>query len=361
VQARNKVGRGVGQGSSSLTFSGVGKLVITSFRMKTYYPVVQALRGLATALVCFYHFVAYSDFRGVLFESDSVLKRLANACTGSVFIFFVLSAFVLPMSLLQKDGWKGFVPFMVRRIIRIEIPYILSIVLILVVGFLFAKKNHIDFVIDLDRLLHHLTYSIPFSQYEWHNIIFWTLAIECQFYLMVGLFFVVRSWGCRPLNYALIAAFAISGCFVQDHRLIFYYSPIFILGVLFLLIRMNNISLRMGMIAIWLTMIVIVHYHGLQIAAYSTFTLVAIQFGDRVWKYANTLGDMSYSIYLTHGISGGHVLYFFARYTDSIGSKVLLIVCAMLISLIVAWFFWKWIELPSHRMANQILLVRKRS
>lgn len=321
--------------------------------MKTYYPVVQALRGLASALVCVYHFVAYSDFRGALFEADAVLLHIARACTGSVFVFFVLSAFVLPMSLLKEDQWKGFSHFVLRRLIRIELPYIASIAMILAVEFFFAYRNHTEFNWDTERLLHHLTYSIPFTHWEWYNVIYWTLAIECQFYILVGIFFALRSRGWVGWNKALLFGFAVSACGVEDHRWIFHYSFLFALGIGYMLMRMGHLTKSTALVVLTLAAVGVGYRHGGQAMVYAVLTLVAIAYADRAWPVLSALGEMSYSFYLTHGLTGGHVLYFFSRNCESTVSKIGLVAVAFIVSLLCARMFWKIVEVTTHRWAKE--------
>jgi peptidoglycan/LPS O-acetylase OafA/YrhL len=65
------------------------------------------------------------------------------------------------------------------------------------------------------------------------------------------------------------------------------------------------------------------------------------------------LGDVSYSLYLTHGLIGGSTLYLLSRYAHSELEKIGLLLLALTISTVFSFIFWKWIEKPSKELSKR--------
>ena len=82
---------------------------------------------------------------------------------------------------------------MLKRLIRLEPPYLVSLLLVLAFGFIFDPNSPESvggpFHFDLPNTLGHLLYLNGFFDQPWANPVYWSLAIEFQFYLMVGLIF----------------------------------------------------------------------------------------------------------------------------------------------------------------------------
>ncbi len=147
------------------------------------------LRGLASTMVFGFHLFNLSN--GYL--GTESLWRLTYYGKFGVQFFFVISGFVITYSMLNAHyKLKDFPRFLMKRIIRIEPPYL--IVLALTVIFLWIRvKSGLGrgelYIPSWDQVLLHLGYLIPFSNYTWLSIVFWTLAIEFQFYLLFSLLF----------------------------------------------------------------------------------------------------------------------------------------------------------------------------
>jgi peptidoglycan/LPS O-acetylase OafA/YrhL len=110
-------------------------------------------------------------------------------------VFFVISGFVIPYS-LYRGGYRirDFFKYVARRIVRLDPPYLAAIAVILALAYVSSLKSGRPFVIEGQpvgsaRLLLHLGYLNIFSRYEWLNPSFWTLAIEIQYYVLMGLLF----------------------------------------------------------------------------------------------------------------------------------------------------------------------------
>jgi peptidoglycan/LPS O-acetylase OafA/YrhL len=323
--------------------------------LKTHYPTINLLRGIAAAMVCIFHFIGYSDFRGDLFSDNSLFSDIGKLGTNGVYVFFVISGFVIPLS-LSKDSFnlKQLPQFLSRRFVRIEIPYLVSILLILFVNFLFAIKNGLNFTINMKQFLFHIIYIIPFSKFDWYNIIYWTLAIEFQFYIAIGLLYFFLASKNQIIVILALLIFGLSSFIINDNRLIFEYATIFSLGISLFLMKTKKINIKIGYVLLGLFVLAAAYHHSIAVSVFSLLTVLAIQFLEINHKLTNRFGDISYSLYLTHGLIGGNLLYLFSRYFSSFSGKILLVISALGLSLLFSYLFWRLIENPSRRLSKKV-------
>lgn len=310
---------------------------------------------MAAFMVCIFHFIGYSDFRGSLFSANSTISNIGEFGTNGVYIFFVISGFVIPLSLSNENfRFNKFPRYLLRRFTRIEIPYMVSIFMILFVGFIFSIKNNWSYSVDIDRFLYHIIYIIPYSKFEWYNIIYWTLAIEFQFYIVIGLLYFFLSSANKKIALIALTVFGLLNFIVHDNRFIFHYSIIFVQGIILFLINTQKVSKKIGFFFIALFAIATAYLHSLEISFFCLLTILSILYIEINNKFTKLFGDVSYSLYLTHGLIGGNVLYLFARYTVGYWEKILLVIIALGVSLLCSYLYWWLIENPSRKLSKKI-------
>ncbi|MGC2109036.1 MAG: acyltransferase [Candidatus Korobacteraceae bacterium] len=314
--------------------------------------IINALRAFAALAVAWGHFVA---------GQGKYLGLSGKFGYLGVEIFFVISGFVIPWSLYRSQYvLRDYPRFLLKRNVRLYPPYLASIAItILATNFILVPLFHIPrMTVTGHDLLLHLGYLNDIAGVRWVNVAYWTLAIEFQWYLLVGLALPLLA-GSRIARFAgaagMIALFFV---FPYNDRLIFHYIPVFLIGVFVFQYRARLIALRqmLGLIAVmtlamlrplgWLFVVVSVAT-GLLIAL-STFHSRA---GDRV-------GDISYSLYLLHlpiGVSVigclSHWLPFSSWYLG------ILDVIGVAASAWAAWIMYRIIEKPSQELSSSIRLI----
>jgi peptidoglycan/LPS O-acetylase OafA/YrhL len=185
-----------------------------------FIPVVDGLRFLAIAGVLATH------INGVFFnltaagqwaahENDLLLRFIANAGRG-VELFFVISGFILalPFARYHLTGGREvrLRSYYLRRVTRLEPPYLLVLLGLLVVYLVLADATNRD----LSRLdiLSSVGASAIYSHYFFFgepslvNGPMWSLEVEVQFYVLAPLFafvFKLPRVGRRVLLASLIA------------------------------------------------------------------------------------------------------------------------------------------------------------
>ncbi|MVN20213.1 acyltransferase family protein [Mucilaginibacter arboris] len=325
-----------------------------------YIPVINSLRGLASVTVCIFHLVCLP----LNFLEHTLIFEIAPYGKLGVQVFFVITGVVIPIALIKgKYNYSLFSKFMLKRIVRIEPPYLFSILtaisFILLRNHFLAKAPH-D-IPTVKNLLLHLGYLIPFfKDQHWFIIVFWTMAVEFQFYLLISLLFPLLS------NHNLIVRL-ISYITVFGAALIFtngefvpVWLPIFMIGIIYANFLFAKINLLEFSIVLMVSIGFGYFLHGVAITFISVCTLGIIHFFSNYQnKLGNFFGNISYSLYLTHTIFGSAIANFFVPHVSNLYEKLLVVLLSFMVSVLSAYVFYLLIEKPSQKYASKIPLKTK--
>ncbi len=173
-------------------------------------PEITGMRGVAALLVVGFHGIAFYLMAGGQFRDD-VSTRVFTAGWIGVDFFLVLSAFLLALPLLHgatrvRDSafWKT---YLAKRWLRIGPAYLVSILVTLRVlgGLTYLRTG------TLDLILHALyLHSLDFQSFTSIQGPYWSLAIEFQFYLILPVFVLLFSRRLWPWTTAACVLFSIA-------------------------------------------------------------------------------------------------------------------------------------------------------
>jgi peptidoglycan/LPS O-acetylase OafA/YrhL len=310
-------------------------------------PTVDFLRGLAALSVAWYHFTLGS---GLL--HDGWLYRSGQYGWTGVEVFFVISGFIIPYSLYLADYRNTqFGRFLLKRIARIDPPYFAGIALCLILSYLVTlapgfrgEPPHYTW----EQLAAHVAYVNSFVHLRWVNVVFWSLGIEFQYYLLIGLAFpllVTRRGGPRFAFLTLLLALSIA---IRDEALLFRYLPFFVAGNLAFQSKVGLISTRELAVGLAVTAI------AGPLAILGIAAALVIRFVHMRRSRLTDFGLISYSLYLLHVPIGGKIVNLGGRFAHGTPQVALLLLTALAISVIAANVFYRWVELPSQRWSSAI-------
>ncbi|MFD1466667.1 acyltransferase family protein [Hymenobacter caeli] len=317
------------------------------------------LRGVAALSVCLYHFTG-----GALpkLRDPSIERFFTNGWLG-VDIFFVISGFIIPYSLVGKNySIFGFFGYIKKRIIRINPPAYVGLGLVLAqwyfIDYFIAHNNKYTAGLSLPQLINNITFTIPFTHYKWIVAIFWTLAIEFQFYIFIGLLFNKIFENFNPFVFLLIflSAAALQYLPFTSRENFFHYSSLFALGGLALCYHRGLIGIKSY--AVLLAIFFIIAWVQLlpYIAIIGLVTVMFISFFKVKNRVADFFGKISYSFYLIHFLVGSTCEFFLIRIfsPDPLINKIIMLLISLIISTGCAYVFYNLVEKQFMKLANKL-------
>jgi peptidoglycan/LPS O-acetylase OafA/YrhL len=173
--------------SLAARMAALGRLVPSSGATREI-AAIDGLRALAIALVVWHHVYTRAESRQWPVGSG-LLGRIADLGFSGVDLFFVLSGFLLFLpfarAILAGAPLPSTKKFYYRRVLRILPLYLFALAtLLLFRGTSLLQKGHAAALLLTVLLLHDTTHASMLLVQQL-NIVFWTLAVEWQFYLLL--------------------------------------------------------------------------------------------------------------------------------------------------------------------------------
>ena len=305
---------------------------------------VDALRALAALWVCLFHFTAATG--------------IGTYGYLGVTIFFVISGFIVPYSMMRGGYTIAAWPtFMLKRLARLEPPYLASIGLILALG-AFDMLRGFPQEWTAAQIAGHLGYANAFLGLPWLNGPYWSLAVEFQFYILMGLALPLLMLAGTPAR--RLAGLALVSCLPlllpgRSNATILPFLPVFAAGTLTFLLATNRIGRKSygAALAVLAGILIKTHDTGVALATVGTAVVIATVRIPRVAVIA-WLGAISYSLYLLHVPIGYRLMHMIRRLSDGEVVPSLLIVGALAASIAGAALLHRFVEQPSLRLAARI-------
>ncbi len=320
--------------------------------------ILDPLRGLAALSVVLFHFSGYL--------LPSILPNALSVPFGfgkfGVQVFFVISGFVIPYS-MDRGGYtlRSFPVFMTKRVIRICPPaYIASA---LMIGFHFFQRwmggPQVDIPWDgfgLRSIVGNLTFTAGHLHTFYYDFVHWTLAIEFQFYVIIGLLLPLLLDRVKWIRTALILV-AISAMGFVGAGSFFENGGSFVFGLAVFLFRRGSLPLKPFVAVLLLTCAMMAMQRDLVWLAFSlTTTLIILSGFEFDHAATNWLGKVSYSLYIVHppaGLFAECIMKNFTHIHDTPAGKLLLLFFYIAIALAAAGIFHHWVERPCMELAKR--------
>jgi peptidoglycan/LPS O-acetylase OafA/YrhL len=342
------------------------------FKQKFYG--VDLLRVIACISVCLFHFCNLKlDNTQTYLSSESKLLLFSNIIWYFMFSFFIISSYILFFSLAnEKYTLKQYGKFILKRFLRIYPPFLFSVIIFILIQFAFTLNPHYQgaqFQIEWSKLISNLLFCPHLFGYEWYNPIYWTLAIEFQFYFVLGIVFPILNSERFNGNFtfeiiALIIVYATiyfdSTSLNLNKQTLLSYWDLFYLGFILYRYKSNKINLNKALVILLLLMLAIfLHYHQTEhfmIFYVSAIVILVIFFVKELPNMISKMSDISYSFYLTHGFTGGLFLYFTRNIFNDDITRIVMVFIALVISILGTLPFYKLIEKPWQKRSQKLRL-----
>ena len=183
--------------------------------------------------------------------------------------------------------------------------------------------------------------------------VFWTLCVEFQFYLLIGVIYFLSD---SPLyKFIFLVLFSLSSLipFSNSYYLVLNYAAIFALGISLVTLYKNR-NWQNIMLPVFF-LILIAFKFGIPIFILLLLCSIAVFYFTLIIKPLAFLGDISYSLYLTHTLT----LIVFSGiskrlHIDLSHYKLFWLIIEVLVAALFAYIFYLLIEKPSLRLSKHI-------
>lgn len=319
---------------------------------------IDILRGLAAFLVTMYHL---SNGNSKFLSDENLLKIVFRIGWVGVEIFFIISGFIIPYSMMlgnytMKSGGR----FLWKRICRIDPPYIASIIFILFLNFISTLSPYYKgkpFSLNIHDVLYHLGYLSGVLEKPWINVVYWTLAIEFQYYILIAFIFPFLSSNKVWLFLTTIVGLGILKFLIVQEFFVFKYLLYFLIGIVLFKKVTNQITFSVSIPIMICLLGLILWQEGILPMLASAFTLLFILFGNNITiKPFAFLGTLSYSLYLLHVPIGGRVINLSTNFVHGEIARTTIVLIALIVSLIISYGFYLIIEKRFILLSSKIKL-----
>lgn len=320
------------------------------------------LRAVASLAVCWFHFAWREDN----FLPDGWLKASGKYCWLGVEAFFVVSGFVIPWS-LHRGGYllKHYGRFLLKRVVRLDPPYIVSILLVLALAYL-STLSHLyrgkPFLIDWAQVALHLGYlNVFFQDKPWLNTVYSTLAVEFEYYLLMGLLFPLLAHESASVRRSTLALFVFSCLVLPYQKHLPHYAPLFGLGIIAYQMKAGLMERLEGAVTtVLISLVALVGSNPLHVPV-GLVSLAVILLVTKTNPIIAFFGTISYSLYLLHVPLGSRLINLSLHWPQTYWTKVGVIAAAFAVTIAGAWLFHRFIEKPSQNLSARIKYQRAAS
>ncbi len=336
---------------------------------ENHIEIIDFLRGLAALSVVLFHF-----------SGSTIASIKPNYVTDffewgrlGVQVFFVISGFIIPYAMHASSyKVKDFGSFIFRRFLRINPPSYISI--LLVVGLYYAAIFLLGRPIkgwdwpgtDLYTILGNITYFYEFFDVRPYIDVYWTLEVEFQYYLFMGAFYPVMMALTKKPFWLSVVFLGYATFSMWPALLIFPFfsvSSYFIMGNLLFLYKKGYINREYFVPAIVIAMLYCNLQGGVPYAYSGVIAVLIIAFVRFTHPVTTFLGNISYSLYITHSFAGFAMEIVMNRVIGtefSMPVRTLLVIPYVLWSILFAWIFYQLFERPFIRVSKKLTSTKKR-
>lgn len=341
---------------------------------------IEGLRGYLAFFVFIHHAIIYYYYLRTNYWNIPDSKLFNHFGETSVVLFFMITSFLFVSKLLNQTTKTDWTKLFTSRILRIYPAFLLLFIIQIILIFYMSDFQLIESpMYVLKEIIIWLGFSIidylPINGYKDTNLmtanVLWTIRYEWVFYFSLPLLSLIIS---KHKPNIIIVLFTTTIMFSIAHYIqiqaVFMYA--FAGGVL-AAFTVNNQSIKQyakksitSILILGCFIFVILYFdtaYSIIPICFLTVAFIGIAcgntlFGTLTLKISKLFGQLSYSMYLFHGI----VLYFI--FIIVIGSETaskfniiehwLVVSISSLLVLLIATICFKWIEQPCINSSNLI-------
>jgi peptidoglycan/LPS O-acetylase OafA/YrhL len=307
-------------------------------RYKNHYTEIDGIRGLCAMLLLLHHYTKYIYDKN---QEQDLYYHIMDYGRYGVHFFFVISGFLIFMTLEKARHPKDFI---ISRFSRLYPGYWVCILLTTAVSFSPYFPFH---TITLNQFLANLTMFQHWMFIEDIDGVYWTLAVELCFYVMIFLVFIARQQknieriGIVWMAIMLLNYYGAVYLSPNNTININYYLPLlkngtlFFGGILFYQLK-NGPAQKRKYVLLLLTLLVHLIINSIEetmvilLVYFILYLFVTDKLQIMRGKVFYYIGIISYSLYLLHQYIG-YVIINFLNYHGITNTALEIIITGILL------------------------------
>ena len=207
-----------------------------------FIPQIDGLRFVAISSVVLFHIYASLNHNGAIPYPAYNALNVGMLSKRGVELFFAISGFILGVpfasSYLLGAPKINLKQYFLRRLTRLEPPYILSLLVWAGILFVVARQSGAEI---LPHLLASIAYlhNLIYNGGSTINVVAWSLEVEVQFYILVPLLARIFALADTRIRRGAIVAIMLGSALLGGQLLdtrsetsVLYYLPFFMAGFL---------------------------------------------------------------------------------------------------------------------------------
>lgn len=261
---------------------------------------LDGLRGIAAIFVVLYHFTNRFEEK---FNLD-IFPSFINFEYGhyGVQLFFIISGFVIFMSIKRKEEIQSPKEFLTKRFIRLYPTFwtslIFTFLIVSLIGPFTLKSSFLEFIVNF-------TMFPRLFNYDYVDGVYWTLSVELVFYLFILFLLTIKQTN----NYIIFSTvYIIIGFMLYFKFSLFSYylhGLLFLIGMNFYKIWMKESTYKNHLLIFFSLLLYVLTFKNELIIVVSILILVFYLLVNNCLGFLNNkffvfLGTISYSLYLIH-------------------------------------------------------------
>ncbi|NOX92440.1 MAG: acyltransferase [Gammaproteobacteria bacterium] len=326
-------------------------------KMKQRYSELDAIRGIAALMVVIYH---YTIRYGEIYDYPVQPAFSFELGHFGVQLFFMVSGFVIFLTL---DKTVHAADFIISRLSRLYPAYWIAVILTFSIVYLFSLPGR---EVGIESAIINLTMLQKWFRVANVDGVYWTLAVELSFYMIMFFIFVTNKlekitlislvWLCIIIFSKYLEIYqSVHIHWVIKLMFLLDYGNLFIAGIMFYKIMHENKA--SSYLALLISLITEYYLHGNSVFIVSTYFGIFFLFTKGYLTILSIkplvfLGTISYSLYLIHQNVGYIVIQ--KLESNDLATPFSIIFFPLVISVSIATVMQIYIEKPS------LLVIRNR-